>query len=426
MEFQLPKAYEEILDRSFEEEAILLQNDKALEILFRLNESGAINIVALTSDDEHLLFLLKLGYIITKEGNYFLTKKSNKFLNILGIKQSQRAEDTFLSISKTPETLYNYYDLKKIPDLVLYQNLKFNTLDRNIFIKISEPKTAIECKLMINCIANLNLFFANINNYLSDEGKATLYYQNTAQRKKYLTHNKNFITKCIFRISDFVAKVINKKSLISSYHYSMAEILGRLVYSGFEILENVNKGDFNVVIVLPKQKVNYSVSPQYGPLYKLKKIGYAGEEIFIYKFRTLYPYSEYLTDFIYKNYTMMNDGKIVGDFRISPLGKFLRKYWLDELPTLINLLKGDIKTIGVRPLSAHYLNLYPSMLRVRRSKFKPGLLPPYYVNLPRTIEEIFESEETYLSMYEKHPIRTDIKYFLKSMYNIFIKTARSS
>ena len=58
-------------------------------------------------------------------------------------------------------------------------------------------------------------------------------------------------------------------------------------------------------------------------------------------------------------------------------------------------------------------------------KYKPGLLPPYYADMPKTLEEIMSSELKYLEAYEKSPFATDVKYFFKVFYNIIIKKARS-
>ena len=119
-------------------------------------------------------------------------------------------------------------------------------------------------------------------------------------------------------------------------------------------------------------------------------------------------------------------GKFQDDFRITNWGKFLRKYWLDELPMLVNFIKRDLKLVGVRPISQHYLSLYPDKLQKLRFKTKPGLIPPYYADMPKTLEEIIKSEEKYLRMYFQNPIKTDIKYFYNCFRNIFFCKARSS
>lgn len=92
---------------------------------------------------------------------------------------------------------------------------------------------------------------------------------------------------------------------------------------------------------------------------------------------------------------------------------------------LFNVLKGDMKIVGPRPLSAHYLSLYRPSLRVRRAKYTPGLVPPFYADMPKTLDEIMDSEERYFDQYDKNPRATDIEYFIRSLSNIFLRKARS-
>jgi Sugar transferases involved in lipopolysaccharide synthesis len=92
---------------------------------------------------------------------------------------------------------------------------------------------------------------------------------------------------------------------------------------------------------------------------------------------------------------------------------------------LINLLRGDLKIVGVRPLSRHYFSLYTTELQERRIKYKPGLIPPFYVDKPDTLEEIMASELKYFDAYDKHPLFTDLRYFFLAFYNIVFKKYRS-
>jgi lipopolysaccharide/colanic/teichoic acid biosynthesis glycosyltransferase len=90
-----------------------------------------------------------------------------------------------------------------------------------------------------------------------------------------------------------------------------------------------------------------------------------------------------------------------------------------------NLLKGELKLVGVRPLSGQYFNLYNQELQAQRLKHKPGLIPPYYADLPTTLDEIQASEKKYLDSHEKAPFKTDIRYLFMALNNIFFKNARS-
>jgi len=85
------------------------------------------------------------------------------------------------------------------------------------------------------------------------------------------------------------------------------------------------------------------------------------EEIFtMYKFRTM-------TDERDENGNLLPNEK-----RLTPFGKFLRSTSLDELPELINILKGDMSIVGPRPLLVKYLPLYNDLQR-RRHEVRPGL-----------------------------------------------------
>ena len=86
-----------------------------------------------------------------------------------------------------------------------------------------------------------------------------------------------------------------------------------------------------------------------------------------------------------------------------------------------------MKLVGVRPLSSQYFNLYSKELQEKRIKFKPGLLPPYYADMPRTLEEIQESEMNYLLACEKKGVfLTDARYFWMILKNILFHQARSA
>ncbi len=157
----------------------------------------------------------------------------------------------------------------------------------------------------------------------------------------------------------------------------------------------------------------------------MKRVGQHKQLLNVYKFRTMHPYSEYLQAYIHKENDLESGGKIKDDFRITGWGKVFRKLWIDELPQLLNFVRGELSLVGVRALSEHYFGLYPKDLQELRTQFKPGLVPPYYVDLPNSFEEILESERRYLLKRQQRPVSTQIEYFFKAWWNIIVRRARS-
>jgi lipopolysaccharide/colanic/teichoic acid biosynthesis glycosyltransferase len=257
----------------------------------------------------------------------------------------------------------------------------------------------------------------------------------TLRKKSIYKKYGNIIAKVYYPLDYVVNRVLPKIPYIKKAYFGVTkgrnraltemEILGRLYSCGFSLLHRLIIGE-NVYFVVRKVKQpEFNVKATYGPIITLQRFGENRKKISVYKLRTMYPYSEYLQPYVYELRGLQEGGKIKNDPRINSIGNFCRKYWLDEIPMLYNLLRGDLKFIGVRPLSSHYLSLYPKEFQEYRNNFKPGLIPPYYADMPKTFEEIKESEERYLKAYEQNRFRTDLKYLYKILYNIFIRGSRS-
>ena len=200
---------------------------------------------------------------------------------------------------------------------------------------------------------------------------------------------------------------------------------GYFVYYGFKIVDAFESKKITIINIIKSKTIDNIKEKKHSFLIKLPRTGKDGKKIYVYKLRTMQPYSEYIQDFVIEKNGLNNDGTIKDDFRITKFGRFARKYWLDELPMLLNWLKGDLKFIGIRPLSDTMLNQYPEEYLPFRHKYKPGLIPPYYIDKPKTFNAIIESEQNYLTRYEKKPIVTDITYFIKFLKVVF-KGVRSS
>lgn len=98
-------------------------------------------------------------------------------------------------------------------------------------------------------------------------------------------------------------------------------------------------------------------------LFKHRRIGYRGREFECFKFRTMVPQAEaVLSDLLQRDpgarAEWMRDQKLRDDPRVTPLGRFLRKTSLDELPQLINVLRGEMSLVGPRPIVREELPKY--------------------------------------------------------------------
>ena len=103
--------------------------------------------------------------------------------------------------------------------------------------------------------------------------------------------------------------------------------------------------------------------------------------------------------------------------RLSAFGTFLRKTSLDELPSLINVLKGDMSLVGPRPLLMQYLSLYNDFQN-RRHEVKPGITGWAQVNGRNTIswQKKFEFDVWYV---ENQSFWLDLKILFLTIYKVY-------
>ncbi len=112
-----------------------------------------------------------------------------------------------------------------------------------------------------------------------------------------------------------------------------------------------------------------------GPIFFIQeRVGFSKRRFRLYKFRTMVPGAEEKL----AQFENLNEGsgpvfKIKNDPRITPLGKFLRKTSIDELPQLVNVLKGDMSLVGPRPLPVRDYNGFDQDWQRRRFSVRPGI-----------------------------------------------------
>ena len=289
----------------------------------------------------------------------------------------------------------------------------------------------------LNDIRYINKFLESVNRNLRPGGYFAGCVETALSRKERLmARYPRPLNKVIYAFDYLIKRVWPKLPWLRTAYFALTkgrnrvisemESYGRLYSCGFRLTDSTESGGMLYFLAEKTGDPVYNMEATYGPIIKLRRVGKNGKMFKVFKFRTMSPYSEYIQQFIYERNGYDGGDNFRDDTRITTLGKFMRKSWLDELPMLWNLLRGDLKLFGVRPVSAHYLSLFPEVFQEYRKKFKPGLIPPVYVEIPQTFDEIWQIEQRYLEAYEKEPLRTDLRYMGRAFYNIFIKRVRSS
>ncbi len=152
-------------------------------------------------------------------------------------------------------------------------------------------------------------------------------------------------------------------------------------------------------------------------------LGKGGRPIRIYKLRTMKKGADKEDH----NFNRFNShGNPINDTRITAMGKFMRKVWIDEWPQLLNVIKGDIKIVGIRPMRESDWERYPADIKESALKQRPGIMGIQYGSACKGgIENQYKYFRDYLDKWGKSPFSTDFKYFFRIWYNIFFKGVRS-
>lgn len=156
-------------------------------------------------------------------------------------------------------------------------------------------------------------------------------------------------------------------------------------------------------------------SPGAGPIFTQTRVGRDGKLFRFYKFRTMCPNAEAQLDSLMKYNEMQAPVfKIKNDPRITRLGRLLRKSSLDELPQLVNILRGDMSIVGPRPALPREVEQYDDYER-QRLYVTPGL-SCYWQIQPRRNEMTFDEWlELDLKYIQERSFRVDWKIIFRTI-----------
>lgn len=290
---------------------------------------------------------------------------------------------------------------------------------------------------VINYKNDLDTYFKLINSTLPDAGIYIGCVESIKERKQRFENKYPKYISQIAWLSDFIInRVFPKLSITNSiyaffsknkYHVvSKAEVLGRLGHAGFEIIGHEEANNLLYFSVIKTSEPVNEKKVSRGLLLKMSRISKDGKIIGVYKVRTMHPYSQYIQDYVVKMNGYNEVGKPNCDFRITSWSRILRKLHIDELPQLLNVLKGELNIVGVRPLTKFGFESLPLDLQEERIKYKPGCIPPNVSLGLKGFDGVIKAERIYLRDRKRYGFLINFKYFWMAIYNMVRKRNMSA
>ncbi|MBN1789429.1 MAG: sugar transferase [Bacteroidales bacterium] len=377
--------------------------------------------------------------------------------NLKGVSQYERfrpaTRDAILSVLLRQLEDYNTLEKailkvanKGVLDYIS-EHLDLKTLHQSIILSTDTSSFAEEVDFnnvqsivnlrRVNYTQQINELFRAVNKLLPDRGIYIGRVETYNDRKKLIFKQAGrHLGQLLWYVDFLIHRVVPRLRMFEKlYHYltksqfhaiSNTEILGRLVYCGFDIVDIREIDGLSYFVARKVKEPMKKGNPSNYLIVKLNRVGKNGKMVGVYKFRTMHPYSEFLQEYWIRKYGYNDKGKPANDFRVTRWGSFMRKLWLDEVPQIINVIRGEMKLVGLRPISMVRFQEFPEDMQRERIKYKPGCFPPYVaLNMPDDKGNI-EAERIYIRDLQKHPYITDLRYLLKAVYNIAANKIRSS
>jgi exopolysaccharide biosynthesis polyprenyl glycosylphosphotransferase len=154
-----------------------------------------------------------------------------------------------------------------------------------------------------------------------------------------------------------------------------------------------------------------------GPvLFRQKRAGLNGQPFTMYKFRTMVSDAEQRKQELAALNEMSGPVfKVTNDPRVTPIGRFLRRYSVDELPQLLNVLRGDMSLVGPRPLPVDEVKQFSDMAHRRRLSVKPGITCLWQISGRNNVSDFKEWVRLDLEYIDNWSLWLDLKILLRTI-----------
>lgn len=297
------------------------------------------------------------------------------------------------------------------------------------------PVDLIVSSVRINDVRRINRFLLGCGEALKMGGHLVCVYEPLENRRSTIDRRYGALSPLVFFLHFIWYRAFPKIPLLNKAYFALtrgrdralskAEVWGRLSFCGLKVVREEGTDARRFVtaerIALPITNRR----PSYYPVVGLSKVGLDGQVLKTHKVRSMYPFSEFLQKQIFEAHGLVGTGKFKDDFRLTEYGKFLRRHWIDEVPQLFDWLHGDIKLVGMRATSPHFLSLYPPEFIQLYVQVKPGLVPPLFEEGTDGFDAIVDIESRYLRAHVRAPFRTDAKLLWDTFRAIVFRGVRS-
>ena len=161
-----------------------------------------------------------------------------------------------------------------------------------------------------------------------------------------------------------------------------------------------------------------------GPIfYNQERVGLRGRKFRLLKLRSMIVNADRMKDkFSHLNEQTGPVFKIKNDPRLTKVGKFMRKYSIDELPQLFNILSGNMSLIGPRPLLVSEVKLFDNDILHRRHSMKPGVTGLWQVSGRNEVKDFHQWVKLDLEYIDNWSFGLDFKIAMKTVGTIFSGT----
>lgn len=161
-----------------------------------------------------------------------------------------------------------------------------------------------------------------------------------------------------------------------------------------------------------------------GPiLFRQQRAGLNGQPFTIYKFRTMVSNAEQLKHELERLNEMGGPVfKVTDDPRVTKFGRFLRKFSIDELPQLLNVLRGEMSLVGPRPLPVYEVRRFDDVSHRRRLSVKPGLTCLWQVKGRNNVSDFKEWVRLDLEYIDNWSLWLDLKILLRTVPTVLAGT----